>query len=58
VYKDDMVVEKNPSSQDRWGDEEEVVDVIACDKSRNWSDYCGGRTIEHEDDPKRYAMTT
>jgi hypothetical protein len=24
---------------------------------KNWSDYCGGMTIEHEGDPKRYAMT-
>jgi hypothetical protein len=24
---------------------------------KNWSDYCGGMTIEHESDPKRYAMT-
>ena len=24
----------------------------------NWSDYCGGMTIEHECDPKRYTMTT
>ena len=23
----------------------------------NWSDYCGGMTIEHESDPKRAAMT-
>ena len=21
---------------------------------KNWSDYCGGMTIEHECDPKRY----
>jgi len=25
---------------------------------KNWSDYCGGMTIEHECDPKRYTMTT
>lgn len=24
---------------------------------KDWSDYCGGMTIEHEGDPKRYAMT-
>ncbi len=24
---------------------------------KNWSDYCGGMTIEHEGDPKRYAVT-
>ena len=24
---------------------------------KNWSDYCGGMTIEHEGDPKRYAKT-
>ena len=24
---------------------------------KNWSDYCGGMTIEHVSDPKRYAMT-
>lgn len=24
---------------------------------KNWSDYCGGMTIEHESDPNRYAMT-
>ncbi len=24
---------------------------------KNWSDYYGGMTIEHEGDPKRYAMT-
>ena len=24
---------------------------------KNWSDYCGGMTIEHEGDQKRYAMT-
>ncbi|HEX6552125.1 MAG TPA: hypothetical protein VF026_05130 [Ktedonobacteraceae bacterium] len=24
---------------------------------KNWSDYCGGMTIEHESDPKPYAMT-
>ena len=24
---------------------------------KNWSDYCGGMTIEHERDQKRYAMT-
>ena len=24
---------------------------------KNWSDYCGGMTIEHEGDPKHYAMT-
>ena len=24
---------------------------------KNWSDYCGGMAIEHEGDPKRYAMT-
>ncbi len=24
---------------------------------KNWSDYCRGMTIEHEGDPKRYAMT-
>ena len=24
---------------------------------KNWSDYCGGMTIEHECDPKRYTMT-
>ncbi len=24
---------------------------------KNWSDYCGGMTIEHERDPKRYSMT-
>ena len=24
---------------------------------KNWSDYCCGMTIEHEGDPKRYAMT-
>ncbi len=24
---------------------------------KNWSDYCGGMTIEHEGDPKQYAMT-
>jgi hypothetical protein len=23
----------------------------------NWSDYCGGMTIEHESDPKRSTMT-
>ena len=23
----------------------------------NWSDYCRGMAIEHEGDPKRYAMT-
>ncbi|TMD66683.1 MAG: hypothetical protein E6I91_08695 [Chloroflexi bacterium] len=22
-----------------------------------WSEYCGGMTIEHESDPKRYTMT-
>ena len=25
---------------------------------KNWSDYCGGMTIEHEGDPKHSAMTT
>ena len=24
---------------------------------KNWSDYCGGMTIEHEGDPKHSAMT-
>lgn len=24
---------------------------------KNWSDYCGGMTIEHEGDPDQYAMT-
>jgi len=24
---------------------------------KNWSRYCGGMTIEHENDPKRGAMT-
>ena len=24
---------------------------------KNWSDYCGGMTIEYEGDPKRYAVT-
>jgi len=24
---------------------------------KNWSKYCGGMTIEHENDPKRGAMT-
>ena len=24
---------------------------------KNWSEYCGGMTIEHEGDPQRYAMT-
>jgi hypothetical protein len=24
---------------------------------KNWSDYCGGLTIEHVSDPKRYSMT-
>ncbi len=24
---------------------------------KSWSDYCGGITIEHEGDPKGYAMT-
>jgi len=24
---------------------------------KNWSDYCDGMTIEHEGDPKRYAVT-
>ena len=24
---------------------------------KNWSDYCGGMTIEQEGDPKRYAVT-
>ncbi len=24
---------------------------------KDWSDYCGGMAIEHEGDPKRYAMT-
>ena len=24
---------------------------------KNWSDYCGGMTIEHENDPKRGVMT-
>jgi hypothetical protein len=24
---------------------------------KNWSDYCGGMTIEHEDDPKQNVMT-
>ena len=24
---------------------------------KNWSDYCGGMTIEHVCDPKRYPMT-
>ena len=24
---------------------------------QNWSDYCGGMTIEHVSDPKGYAMT-
>jgi len=24
---------------------------------KNWSIYCGGMTIEHENDPKRGAMT-
>jgi len=24
---------------------------------KNWSAYCGGMTIEHENDPKRGAMT-
>ncbi len=24
---------------------------------KNWSDYCGGMTIEHEGDPKHNAMT-
>jgi hypothetical protein len=24
---------------------------------KNWSDYCGGMTIEHEGDPKHYALT-
>lgn len=24
---------------------------------KNWSNYCGGMTIEHENDPKRGAMT-
>lgn len=24
---------------------------------KNWSDYCGGMTIEHESDPKQNAMT-
>ena len=24
---------------------------------KNWSTYCGGMTIEHENDPKRGAMT-
>jgi hypothetical protein len=24
---------------------------------KNWSDYCGGMTIEHGSDPKRFAMT-
>jgi hypothetical protein len=24
---------------------------------KNWSDYCGGLTIEHVSDPKRHAMT-
>jgi hypothetical protein len=24
---------------------------------KNWSEYCGGMTIEHESDPQRYAMT-
>jgi hypothetical protein len=28
-----MVVEKNQSSQDRWGGEEVLVDAIACSKS-------------------------
>jgi hypothetical protein len=27
------------------------------DKNWYWSDYCGGLTIEHVSDPKRYAMT-
>jgi hypothetical protein len=25
---------------------------------KNWSDYCGGMTIEHQGDPKRYAMSS
>ena len=24
---------------------------------KNWSDYCGGMTIEHKGDPKQYVMT-
>jgi hypothetical protein len=24
---------------------------------KNWSDYCGGMTIEHEGDSKKYAMS-
>ena len=24
---------------------------------KNWSNYCGGMTIEHENDPKRGTMT-
>ena len=24
---------------------------------KNWSDYCGGMTIEHKDDPKQNVMT-
>jgi hypothetical protein len=24
---------------------------------KNWSDYCGGMTIEHEGDPKQSVMT-
>ena len=25
---------------------------------KNWSDYCGGMTIEHEGDPKQYTMSS
>ena len=24
---------------------------------KNWSDYCRGMAIEHEDDPKRFSMS-
>ena len=24
---------------------------------KNWSDYCGGMTIEHENDPHQHAVT-
>jgi hypothetical protein len=30
---------------------------ISGNLDEHWSDYCGGMTIEHVCDPKRYAMT-